>query len=295
MGYRIILTLLEGPHDTAFVYRILKENGFTTTKKIIKDLPSPLNLYLINPRAFQSSSIESMKIGAVQQSSFPREVLEKGNNTVVLFSTGGVSKADVRKKIITQFNAIKIANNAAAADIEKELSISILVLLDAETEGLDNRLISIATEIKHAMNLEAEPLTINNGKYYKLDDINFGAFVFTKPGDTKGRLEDTLLPLMRDKNEKIFEDAEGFISQVNQYDLFKNKTNNTDPKLITKVDGQDFDFEKSLVSAAGQLQTSGKSNVQVIRESSFLTNQKILGDNHCKQIAKFFDDGLLKV
>ena len=77
--------------------------------------------------------------------------------------------------------------------------------VDAETEGLENRLISIATEIKQAMNLEAEPLTITNGLYFKLDDINFGAFVFTKPGDTKGRLEDTLLPLMRDKNEKIFE------------------------------------------------------------------------------------------
>ena len=56
MKYKVILALLEGPHDVAFVYRILKEIGFKSTKKIIKDLPSPLNLYLSNPRQFQSAT-----------------------------------------------------------------------------------------------------------------------------------------------------------------------------------------------------------------------------------------------
>lgn len=90
MGYKVILALLEGPHDVAFVYRILKENGFNTTKKLIKDLPSPLDKYLSNPRQFLSATFENLKIGTVRLSSFPMEVLEKGQNTILLFPTGGV-------------------------------------------------------------------------------------------------------------------------------------------------------------------------------------------------------------
>jgi len=295
MGYKVILTLLEGPHDAAFISRILKENGFTTTKKIIKDLPSPLNLYLSNPKSFQSALVEDMKIGTVQQSFFPKEVLEKGDNTVVLFSTGGVTKTEVRNKIITQFNAVKVAENSGEANNEKGLSISVLFLLDAEEEGLAIRLAAIAKEISDAMNVELAAATITNGGFVKIDDIDFGAFVFTKPATEKGRLEDVLLPLMQQANEPVFEDATTFLSKINSYALFTGKTNNADVKQITKVDKQDFNFEKSLISTAGQLQTSGKSNVQVIRESSYLTKDKILANDQCKLIAKFFEDTLIKV
>lgn len=294
MGYRVILALLEGPHDAAFIYRILKENGFTTTSKKIKDLPSPLNLYLSNPNSFKSASIEDMKIGTVQQSFFPKEILEKGENTVVLFSSGGVTKTEVRKKIITQFNAVKVANNIYAADKEENLSISILFLLDAEEDGLTYRLNGMSQEIETAMNLPKASIHLTNGGFTKVDDIEFGAYVFTKPETDKGRLEDILLPLMIETNEPIFDDASQFISKINEYSLFKGKTNNADVKQITKVDKQDFNFEKSLISTAGQLQTSGKSNVQVIREGSYLNKEKILNNEHCKLIVKFIEDSLLK-
>jgi hypothetical protein len=293
MEYKVILALLEGPHDVAFVYRILKEIGFTSTSKIIKDLPSPLNLYLSNPRKFQSASFEDMKIGSVQQSFFPREVLEREQNTILLFSSGGVGQSEIRKKIITQFNAIKEVGKAGSADNEKDLSISILYLLDAETQGLTFRLNAISNEIKVAMEKPEETLVFTNGSYSKVDDIDFGVYVFTEPGKETGRLEDILLPLMKKNNDDIFDDAAAFLSKVNDYDLFKGKTNNADVKLITRVDGEKFNYEKSLVGTVGQLQTSGKSNVQVIREGSYLTTEKILQDDNCKAIAEFISKSLL--
>lgn len=293
MEYKVILALLEGAHDVAFVYRILKENGFKTTKKLIKDLPSPLDKYLSNPRQFLSASFENLKVGTVRLSSFPMEVLEKEQNTILLFPTGGVEQSDVRKKIITQFNAIKEVGTAGSADNEKDLSISILYLLDAETQGLGYRLNAIANEIKVAMEKPEETLEFTNGSYSKVDDIDFGVYVFTEPGKETGRLEDILLPLMKQNNDDIFEDASAFLSKVNDYDLFKGKTNNVDLKLITKVDGEDFNYEKSLVGTVGQLQTSGKSNVQVIREGSYLTKEKILQDDNCKAIAEFISKSLL--
>lgn len=293
MGYKVILTLLEGSHDTAFIYRVLKCNGFTSTKKIIKDLPHPLNLYLSNPKSFQAASVEDMKIGTVQQSFFPKEILEKGDNTVVLFSTGGVTKADVRIKIISQFNAVKYAVNANSKNSDENISISILFLLDAEEEGLKTRLTSISKEIEVAMDISGDNVTILNGEFVNISDIKFGAYVFTKYGSEKGRLEDVILPLMKQDNEVIFKDAAKFISGVNSYDLFSKKTNHTNVENITKVDKQDFNFEKSLISTVGQLQTSGKSNVQVIRESSYLNSMKILNDDQCKLIATFFENSML--
>ncbi len=294
MEYKVILALLEGAHDVAFVYRILKENGFKTTKKLIKELPSPLDKYLSNPRQFLSASFENLKVGTVRLSSFPMEVLEKDQNTILLFPTGGVEQSDVRKKIITQFNAIKEVGTAGSADNEKDLSISILYLLDAETQGLAYRLNAIANEIKVAMEKPEETLEFTNGSYSKVDDIDFGVYVFTDPGKETGRLEDILLPLMKQNNDDIFDDAAAFLSKVNDYDLFKGKTNNVDVKLITKVDDEKFNYEKSLVGTVGQLQTSGKSNVQVIREGSYLTKEKIVNDANCKAIANFIEHSLLK-
>lgn len=294
MGYKVILALLEGPHDVAFVYRILKENGFSTTKKLIKDLPSPLDKYLSNPKQFLSASFENLKIGAVRLSSFPMEVLEKDQNTILLFPSGGVEQSEIRKKIITQFNAIKEVGNVGSADNEKDLSISILYLLDAETQGLAYRLNAIANEIKAAMEKPEETLEFTNGSYSKVDDIDFGVYVFTEQGKETGRLEDILLPLMKQNNDAIFDDVDVFLTKVNAYELFKGKTNHADVKLISKVDEQKFNYEKSLISAAGQLQTSGKSNVQVIREGSYLTNEKILQDDNCKAIAEFIGKSLLK-
>jgi len=293
MEYKVILALLEGAHDVAFVYRILKENGFNSTKKLIKELPSPLDKYLSNPRQFLSASFENLKVGTVRLSSFPMEVLEKDQNTILLFPTGGVEQSDVRKKIITQFNAIKEVGTAGSADNEKDLSISILYLLDAETQGLTFRLNAIANEIKVAMEKPEETLVFTNGSYSKVDDIDFGVYVFTEPGKETGRLEDVLLPLMKKNNDDIFDDAAAFLSKVNDYDLFKGKTNNADVKLITRVDGEKFNYEKSLVGTVGQLQTSGKSNVQVIREGSYLTTEKILQDDNCKAIAEFISKSLL--
>lgn len=293
MAYKVILALLEGPHDVAFIYRILKENGFETTKKIIKDLPSPLNLYLSNPKQFLNTSFEDMKIGSVRLSSFPMEVLEKGLNTILLFPSGGVTQSEIRKKIITQFNAIKEVGKVGSADNEKELSISILYLLDAENEGLTFRLNAIAGEIKEAMGILQQPLQFTNASFSKIDDIDFGVYVFTEPGKDTGRLEDILLPLMKQNNNDIFDDANDYLIKVNEYQLFKGKTNNADVKLISKVDRQKFNYEKSLISVAGQLQTSGKSNVQVIRESSFLSTDKILQDANCVTIAKFIENSLI--
>lgn len=293
MGYKVILALLEGPHDVAFVYRILKENGFNTTKKLIKELPSPLDKYLSNPRQFLSASFENLKIGTVRLSSFPMEVLEKGQNTILLFPSGGVEQSEIRKKIITQFNAIKEVGKAGSADKEKDLSISILYLLDAETQGLTFRLNAIANEIKGAMEIAEETLTFTNSSYSKVDDIDFGVYVFTEPGKETGRLEDILLPLMKKDNDAIFDDANVFLTKVNEYELFKGKTNHAHVKLISKVDSQKFNYEKSLISTAGQLQTSGKSNVQVIREGSYLTRDKILQDVNCISIAKFIEKILI--
>lgn len=293
MEYKVILALLEGPHDVAFVYRILKENGFNTTKKVIKDLPSPLDKYLSNPRQFLSASFENLKIGTVRLSSFPMEVLEKDKNTILLFPTGGVEQSEIRKKIISQFNAIKEVGKIGSADNEKDLSISILYLLDAETQGLSFRLNAIANEIKEAMEILEDPLEFTNASYSTVDDIDFGVYVFTEPGKETGRLEDILLPLMKQDNNTIFDDADVYLSKVNEYELFKGKTNHSKVKLISKVDRQKFNYEKSLISTAGQLQTSGKSNVQVIREGSFLTNDKILKDDNCIAIAEFIENSLI--
>ncbi len=49
MAHNIITILLEGMHDAAFLYKILKANKFNSCNQTIKELPNPIQGLLRNP------------------------------------------------------------------------------------------------------------------------------------------------------------------------------------------------------------------------------------------------------
>ena len=57
---KILFALCEGPHDVAFLYRILQVNGLQKYSKPIGEFPAPLNKYFASEAA--GENLEQLKL-----------------------------------------------------------------------------------------------------------------------------------------------------------------------------------------------------------------------------------------
>ena len=94
-----MFALCEGPHDVAFLYRILRVNGLQKYSKPIGEFPDPLNKYFASEAA--GEGLEQLKLEEARNRRLPSEVLARGNDALVLlYAIGGDSKAEFRRKLL---------------------------------------------------------------------------------------------------------------------------------------------------------------------------------------------------
>ncbi|OBS12878.1 hypothetical protein ATE49_03420 [Elizabethkingia miricola] len=88
MSTQIIIALCEGPHDVAFLNKIIKTKGFTSNDKSkLDEYPKPLNGILINEAS--KTDVEGLNIQEVRQSLLPAYTLIKENVHILLYVMGG--------------------------------------------------------------------------------------------------------------------------------------------------------------------------------------------------------------
>jgi hypothetical protein len=159
--------------------------------------------------------------------------------------------------------------------------LSALYFLDADKIGVRERLSEVSSEVKVVIPEIEDNFITENGMRISLFEgkLKVGAFIFSKDGEETGKLEDILVPLMKQENEEIFENAEGFIDRH-----FEE----------SRCRGKKFDKGKSVIGTVGQLQKSGGSNVVCIDQTDYLTIEKILNNDQCKAIIAFFDKFIIE-
>jgi hypothetical protein len=107
----------------------------------------------------------------------------------------------------------------------------------------------------------------------------FETYIFHE--NDKGKLEDIVLPLMEENNEDLFAKTKIFL---------ENYTNPIFPtNSKAKEQRQDFDKQKSLIGAIGQLHKSGRSNEVHITDTPLITKEKIERNIKCQEIIKFIE------
>ena len=85
MSTQIISVLCEGPHDVAFITKILKVNGFKSNDLAkLAEFPSPMN-DLFKTEATKTN-IEELNFAELRQTLLPSATLKKGN--IYLFQIG---------------------------------------------------------------------------------------------------------------------------------------------------------------------------------------------------------------
>lgn len=295
MANNTIFILTEGDHDSAFLYRILKANGFKSYKNKIKDYPIPLNSFLKTD--IINVSIQEVKIQQARTRFLPYYVMQSGDNLIFIYSIGGDTKNEIRTALVSSLNAFNVEDeDDLAIQALPNTTMAVLYFFDADDKGTDFRMAQIIDEIKPAF----PKFTFKENSNYKayefhqIEDLKIGAYVFRELAEDKGMLEDIMLPLMQEDNVDIFDAAEVFLSTNKTCTLFKDKLQYDDTgTILKKVNTVRYSHRKSLIGTVGQLQKSGMSNAVCISQTDYLSNSKILSNETCKEIVELLRKAMI--
>ena len=275
MATHIITIFCEGPHDIAFLTKILKSDAYKSIDKCkIGDFPLPYSNLLVTEA--RKSNIEDLNLQELRSTLMPSETLKKDDNYLFFFSLGGDTRKDKRGKLLNDLNIFIPKSKNEISTLPENTVLSVLYFFDADEKGVTTRLNEVGKEINEIISEVDENSFHKNAQKISLfeDLLNIGAYIFSKKDAEMGKLEDILVPLMKLGNEQIFEEAEKYID--NNYNVTRIKKNN-------------FDLKKSIVCTVGQLQKSGSSNVVCIGQTDYLTPEKIQSDDQCIEIVDFFN------
>lgn len=258
--------LCEGSHDVAFIVKILKTIGFKSNEGTkLADFPFPMSDMLKNE--VKKSNVEELKFTAIRQILLPANTLKNDDNYLFLYALGGDSRKDLRGKILKQFVSF-LPNEGEIQTLPPDSTLSIVYFFDADKKGIESRIAQVNLEISE---ITKDVAFENNAETIEINGLRLGCYIFSREAENIGKLEDMVLPLMKQGNEKIFGNAKAYLDE--------NYDNNR---------AKDFEIQKATIGVAGQLQKSGSTNTVIIAQSDFLTNEKILADAKCQEIISFF-------
>lgn len=272
MGTKVIAVLCEGPHDVAFLTKLLKLTGLKVCEGTkLKDFPSPMDQILTTEAT--KANVEELKLSEINYALLPSGVLknEEDSSFFFLYALGGDSRKDKRNRILSTLMD-SVPQKGEVTELISDTKICIAYFLDSDDKGVEKRLNEITQEIRIVLDSGEISIT-ENGQITTFNGLQIGGYVFRKDED-RGKLEDILLPLMQTDNEKIFEDAKNYIETHYEVKRVKKKKN--------------FNEDKAIIGIAGQLQKSGTSNNVIISQTDYITLDKVNEDTKCQEIISFF-------
>lgn len=264
------IVMVEGPHDGAFISKVMQVYGFKPCKDPIGDYqPKFIAEYL--GKQYKKAPVDQLNLQSVrQQILFPSYSLIQGDIQLLIFHMNGDRRADRREKLtgeLCRFIHSSMTSEALGADDK----ITFVYEFDADEIGIDGRLSQTNEEIRR-IDPECPEIT-ENGNYVESKGVRWGAFVFAN-NNGKGKLEDIILPMMEMGNEDVAVNAKDFVDKRDSFTLFQGRKPMKYP-------------QKARVGVMGQLEKEGCAIPAIIEQSSYLTNEKIKSSSVCEQIFLF--------
>ncbi len=296
---RIVFVLCEGPHDIAFLSRLLSADGYVKYKNVLSQFPKPLNQWFTS--ISKNLRIEDLSLNRMYddiKAVLPSGAMEnqERDHLVLFYSMNGDEQKDKRKRVIRELKSW----THSPAD-EKEFSLmeensdagnnyGLILLFDADEHGVDSRIETTKKELSEYFT-NADKISYNGGIIEENENIKLGIYIFANPDTKTGTLENILLPIMKQGNEPMFDDAEDFLNK--HYDESRLKPlifrKHSQEGLIEKRDCRNkYHPIKSLMGVVGQLQNSGASNTVCIEKADYITLGKIKNSHICQHILDMF-------
>jgi len=267
---KITIVLCEGPHDTAFLSRMLRGDGYGNYCEQIKGYPTCIRGFLTKQLKSSVSGEKKLQESRIVML-MPSYALERNGNLLFLFNLGGDSRRERRKTILNHF--IELYSGEPMEKGIQDDQLRIAFVYDADEKSVDERLKEVKEEIKGL--LSGVSVSIGQGQWSSVGSIAWGAYIFAG-SNRQGRLEDLVLPAMKDTCPEAFGAAEQYLDRRDSYGL---------PSEM----GKGYDRGKSLISIIGQLEKSGCANAAIIEQSHFIDNDKLMAYSTIKEIIRFLN------
>lgn len=281
MAQNLIYILTEGSHDAAFLYRILRANGLKREENKINEYPNYLANFFLKDLSL--SDVDSVNIQEARTRFMPQYVMVKDTNYVIIYTVGGDSSLK-RKELLQRLNDLNEPDEDQIQALP-DTTISVLYCLDADDKGYEQRAKEVFEECQEVFKKATFDPIPDFSQFPVLEDIKIGLYVFKEGETDSGNLEDVIIPLMRQDNDDIFDEAQKFLSIHTSCKLFKEKlTYDESGKVLLKVNKVKYSHKKSLIGTVGQLQKSGMTNTVCIAQTDYLNQEKILGNEVCMDI-----------
>lgn len=291
MAHKLISIACEGSHDVAFLNRLLKAQGFRTNEKIkIGEYPSPMGRFF--ETSLRRSDFQQLNFSEARQVPLPSHALNKEDVFIFLYSLGGDSKRAERAALLKRMAAFIPSDEQEIRVLPDGTSLTMVFMFDADNVGVGPRLESMRQELAEAVGVDPAEIAVRaNGDCCQVKGLGVGCLVLTDESNETGKLEDVLLPLMRQGNELIFEAADQFIDGY--YDATRTRFLRIRPTETgveeSRGSDKDFDRKKSLIGVVAQLQISGKPNQACINRTDYLNLEKLSNSPHCIPIRAFLE------
>jgi hypothetical protein len=271
---KIVVVLCEGGHDVAFLYRILKSGGFKEYSKEIGKMHPPLDKYIATK--LEEYNYNDWKLKKIRPP-VPSAIMKSSQTLFLLYGIGGIKNHDVAEEIIDDFSTfIPEDDSEDRAKPEGSNVYSFAIIFDADEKNINDRVKTVC-KIFSVLPWNFDKTQLGHGKVVECGNTLIGCFIFTGDDNKHGKLEDIILPMMRQGNEDIFDDAQKYYRKYRR----KNQNENLEENNTTRE-------KKSTIGITGQLQKPGCSNSVIIQASKYVTKDKIAGDKKCREIIEFF-------
>jgi hypothetical protein len=282
------LLFCEGPHDAAFLNRLLKNHlGFKKIELKLSELPYPIRNVL--QQSFKTRAAEDLRLDLAKKFFLPDFLVERGSTVAMVFNYGGsnrqVNMTSFLKNIFDLLGAPAFAGKAPAECPKYAYAL----FADADVLGISGALALISKDlatIGGSAWLSSDWTAINHSTAV-MQETAFGptsAYIWKKSAEDNGTLEDIVLECLA-SNEGLQKTLQFLDERFNW-----NPPTDASPKQVCASAAKRL---KAAFCVEGQHEKPGMSLGVVLDQTDLLRQEAIDNSPAVKGCLTFLTDWLI--
>jgi hypothetical protein len=275
-----VLAFCEGPHDVAFVRRVLRQSvGFERVEWRFSEFPAPFNSLF--KASMNRHAARDLSLDMAHKFYLPDHVLQRGDHIALLFNAGGKTKWEQIREFLGEYSDLLDQARVFPGDARSVVTRSLVLFLhDADSDGAETIRDAVRQQFSKLgdrdwMTVEWE-VDASNGVAATAQDI--GSYVWCGE-DGLGTLEDLLIPIHRVSDAERTGKAEQCLDQ-----LFEWETDHQDAKRRIAERAR---RHKGVITLLGQRKKPGMSQHVVIGQTQTMKDADFIGDSRVAAFASF--------
>lgn len=293
---KVLIIITEGSQDSSFIYFILTNNGYKRFSKPLAELQNPVNTIILEH--VKEKYPENMHTKYDSMLFLPYILIHETNSNIILiYSLNGKDDIKYSKSILLKyftetfnlqtfkpsFAFIFDADSSEEDAIKniKEKHFSPIEIELPQKKSVGNQINTLKTKYQFLLNnieiIHKGIFDIEIKKVENVKPIKFGFYFLPSSNPNIGTLDYLTFPLMRDGNEKLFDNTEHFVqSHKSEF----SDTNSFISQLTEEGVTKTAKYYKTIIGIAGQFEEAGSSNAVFYKNGVYLKNNT----HKCKDI-----------